>query len=75
MNEQIYTLGVWRVKQGRESEFVRAWKELGAISGKGSVADVAAMRADSRAQAGISKLRELCTEATPGTYRVVAESP
>jgi hypothetical protein len=101
MEEQVYTLGVWHVKEGREGEFVVAWKELGAIfaslpkppSGKGvliqsttdptlfysfgpwhSASDVAAMRMDSRAQAGIQKIRELCTEAMPGMFRVVAES-
>ena len=31
MEEQVYTLGVWHVKEGREAEFVIAWKELGAI--------------------------------------------
>lgn len=98
---QVYTLGVWHVKEGRQGEFVLAWKELGAIfaslpqrpSGKGiliqstsdatlfysfgpwrNAADVAAMREDPRAQAGIKKVRELCTEATPGTFRVIAES-
>jgi heme-degrading monooxygenase HmoA len=25
----VYTLGVWRVVAGKESEFVEAWKELG----------------------------------------------
>jgi len=102
MEEQIYTLGVWHVKQGHEAEFIAAWRELGAIfaslpqppSDKGiliqstadptlfysfgpwrSAEDVAAMRANPRAQAGIARIRELCTEATPGTFRVVAESP
>jgi hypothetical protein len=36
--------------------------------------DVAAMRGNARAQAGIQKLRALCVDATPGTFRVVAES-
>jgi len=31
MSEQIYTLGVWRVKEGRQAEFIVAWKRLGAI--------------------------------------------
>ena len=26
---EVYTLGVWRVIAGKESEFVEAWKELG----------------------------------------------
>jgi hypothetical protein len=25
----IYTIGVWRVREGKESEFVEAWKLLG----------------------------------------------
>lgn len=102
MEEQVYTLGVWHVKEGREAEFVIAWKELGAIfaslpqppAGKGvliqsstdptlfysfgpwpSATAVAAMRADSRAQAGIQTLRDLCRESTPGMFRAVAESP
>lgn len=29
MSNEVYTLGVWRVKEGKESEFVEAWKELG----------------------------------------------
>jgi len=29
MSEEVYTLGVWRVKDGSQSEFVEAWKELG----------------------------------------------
>ena len=37
--------------------------------------DVEAMRADASAQSGIKRIRELCIEATPGTFRVVAESP
>ena len=101
MEEQVYTLGVWHVKEGREAEFVIAWKELDAVlaslpqppSGKGvliqsvtdatlfysfgpwrSASDVTAMRADSRAKAGILRIRDLCIEATPGSFRVVAES-
>ena len=89
------------MKDGRQSEFVAAWKELGAIfttledppHGKGlliqsttdpllfysfgpwpSIDAVAAMRTDPRAQVGIAKVRELCVEAMPGTFRVVAES-
>lgn len=33
------------------------------------------MRADPEAQAGFSRLLELCEEAAPGSYRVVAEAP
>ncbi len=39
-----------------------------------SSSEVAVMRSDPRAQEGIQKLRELCSEATPGMFRVVAES-
>lgn len=102
MREQVYTLGIWRVRPGKEAEFVTAWQELGQIFanlprppiGKGTLIqslsdstlfysfgpwgrleDVQAMRESPRAQEGIRKLMELCTEATPGSFRVVAESP
>ncbi|MDP9342000.1 MAG: antibiotic biosynthesis monooxygenase [Actinomycetota bacterium] len=26
---EVYTLGVWRVREGKESEFVEAWRRLG----------------------------------------------
>ena len=39
------------------------------------VEDIQEMRSDPRAQDGIQKLIEMCTEATPGTFRVVAEVP
>lgn len=29
MSDEVYTLGVWRVKDGKQSEFVEAWKALG----------------------------------------------
>lgn len=29
MSEEVYTLGVWRVKNGKQDEFVAAWQELG----------------------------------------------
>lgn len=100
MDEAVYTLGVWRVKSGKEDTFIEAWKELGTIfarlpqpPGKGtllqslddsllfysfgpwnSLADIQKMRNNPDAQEGIHKLRELCTEATPGGYRVVAEA-
>lgn len=32
------------------------------------------MRADPRSRAAIDRLRDLCTEATPGAYRLVAEA-
>ena len=93
MEDQVYTLGVWHVKERHEAEFIAAWKDLGRIfaslpqppSNKGLLIqsttdqtlfysfgpwrrseDVAAMRADPSAQAGIKRIRELCIEATPG---------
>jgi len=101
MSEGVFTLGVWRVKPGRESEFVEAWKDLGAVfaqlpqppSGKGTLLQslvepalfysfgpwrnrqaVQAMRDSPQAQAGLARLRDLCTEATPGSFRVAAEA-
>lgn len=29
MSDEIYTLGVWRVKDGKQSEFIEAWQALG----------------------------------------------
>lgn len=29
MSGEVYTLGVWRVKDGSQSEFIDAWKGLG----------------------------------------------
>ena len=99
MEETVYTLGVWRVKPGKEGAFIDAWIALGKIfgqlprpPGKGtllqslsdpllfysygpwsSLDDVQAMRNNAEAQEGIDRLRELCTEATPGGFRKVAE--
>ena len=39
-----------------------------------SLADVEAMRNNRHALEGINKIRDLCTEATPGGFRVVAEA-
>ena len=101
MKQPIYTLGVWHVQEGRQQEFIDAWKELGTIfaslpdpPGKGiliqstskstlfysfgpwnSMKAVDAMRNDRHTQKGIQKLIDLCTEATPGSFKVVAESP
>jgi hypothetical protein len=102
MQEDVYTLGVWRVKQGQETEFVAAWKALDQIFSKLSnppagtgkliqsvsdpglfysfgpwkrVEDIDEMRSNPQAQAGIQQLISLCTEATPGTFRVVAGAP
>lgn len=33
MSDEIYTLGAWRVKEGRQSDFVAAWQELGRFFG------------------------------------------
>jgi heme-degrading monooxygenase HmoA len=100
MDGSVYTLGVWRVKPGRESEFIEGWKDLGRLfaklpmppGGKGTLVQslsdpllfysfgewvsmeaIQAMRKDAVAQAGIQKLADLCTEAIPGSFRVVAE--
>ena len=102
MSEKVYTHALWRVKPGRESEFIAEWKSLGAVFlslpqppfGKGTLiqsatdptvfysfgawqrADhVTAMRADPRAQSAFATLRELCSEMTPGLYRIIAELP
>ncbi len=29
MSDEVYTLGAWRVKDGKQGEFVEAWKGLG----------------------------------------------
>ena len=29
MSDEVYTLGVWRVRDGKQSEFVAAWQALG----------------------------------------------
>jgi hypothetical protein len=39
-----------------------------------SMEAVQAMREDPAAQAGIGRIRELCLEAVPGSFRVVAEA-
>lgn len=102
MDQQLYTHGEWHVKDGRQDEFIAAWKDLGAVfaalpdppAGKGvllqstsdatlfysfgpwqTIEHVEAMREDPRAEEGIRRLLELCTAASPGTFRVVAESP
>lgn len=42
------------------------WKSMEAVE---------AMRNDHHAREGIKRLERLCTEATPGSFHVVAESP
>ncbi len=101
MEGRVYTLGMWRVKPGKEAEFIEAWKGLSGVfsklpqppGGKGTLVQslndpllfysfgewtsmdaIQAMRQDATAQAGIKKVGELCTEATPGSFRVVAEA-
>ncbi len=101
MAERAYTLASWRVKPGRESDFVEAWKSVGKTfrelprppAGNGtliqsltdpalyysfgpwsSTGDISAMREDPNAQESMRKAMDLCTEVTPGGYRVVAEA-
>lgn len=101
MAETVYTLGVWRVREGKEGEFIEAWQRLGRLfaqlplppGGKGTLVQslsdpllfysfgawssmeaIQAMRQDPKAQEGIKRVAELCTEATPGSFRVVAEA-
>lgn len=31
MTDEIYTLGAWRVREGKEAEFIEAWKQLGSF--------------------------------------------
>lgn len=101
MAETAYTLAMWKVKPGCESEFVEAWKELGKTfrnlpeppAGTGvliqsltdsstyysfgpwaSADDISAMRENPTAQESIRKLADLCSEATPGGFRLVAQA-
>ncbi len=99
MENAVYTLGVWRVKPGKEAQFTAEWKPFGEILSKlpnppGTVTliqsvsdpalyysfapwnrleDIEEMRSDPKAQAGIQRLMDLCTEAIPGTFRVAAQ--
>lgn len=93
----VYTHAEWRVRPGREAEFIAAWRRLAAVFAAlparplwgtllqseqepslfysfgpwASAADVAAMRADPRAQETLAALAALCERATPGPYRRV----
>ena len=29
MSDEVYTLGAWRVKEGKQAEFIAAWRALG----------------------------------------------
>jgi hypothetical protein len=99
MEEVIYTHAQWRVKPGREAEFVKAWREmikafsnLPARPMRGtliqslvdeslfysfgqwkSLSDIVAMRHDPRAREAFQKVMELCVEASPSTYRMIAD--
>lgn len=98
MEEVIYTHAQWRVKPGREAEFIKAWQELANVFQNlparplrgtliqslvdvslfysfgpwKSLSDIVAMRHDPRAQEAFQKIMELCVEATPSTYRMIA---
>lgn len=98
MSDEVYTLGVWRVKDGKQSEFVETWKGLGDHfrslphpPGKGtllqsledpqqfysfgpwrSLDDIEEMRNHPDTPKAIGSLTELCEEARPGAFRVVA---
>lgn len=101
MEADYYTLAAWRVEQGREEDFVDAWKAVGVAfsqlpnpPGPGVLVrsesdpalfysfgpwkrleDIQMMRDDAQAQAALQRLISLCTEATPGAYRVAAHVP
>lgn len=101
MEAGYYTLGVWKVKKGREGAFIDEWKAVGAAfsrlpnpPGPGILVrsesdpalfysfgpwkrleDIQAMRDDAQSHAALQKLIGLCTEATPGAFRVVARAP
>jgi heme-degrading monooxygenase HmoA len=94
----VFTLGMWRVKQGRQDQFIEAWKDVGRHfrslpdpPGEGtllqsvddpeqfcsfgpwaSLDDVQAMRGHADTPKVLGRLVELCDEARPGTFRVVA---
>jgi heme-degrading monooxygenase HmoA len=98
MSDEIYTLGVWRVKEGKQREFLEAWKALGSHfrslphpPGEGTLLqslddpqqfysfgpwrtldDIHAMRSHPDTPTAIGKLMDLCEEARPGAFRVVA---
>jgi heme-degrading monooxygenase HmoA len=99
--DTAYTLALWRVKEGREEEFVEAWKglsdnflDLPKPPGTGTLVrsvedprlfysfgpwrnleDIQRMRSDPRTPEMIRKVADLCEEAKPGTFRLVATAP
>lgn len=99
MEEAFYTHAMWRVKQGKETEFVEAWNKLPEIFARLSappiggtliqslvdsglyysfgawknLADIEAMRNDAGCQEAFRRIIELCDEAQPGAYRVIAD--
>jgi quinol monooxygenase YgiN len=98
MAGEFYTHALWRVKEGKQEQFVEAWKTLAQVfmklpgTGQGtliqsisdpalfysfgpweSVDAIEAMRRDPDALRAIQDLRELCEEATPGSYRLVLQ--
>ena len=100
MDEQPYTLGLWKAKPGREADLIEAWQALNVFflslpnpPGQGTLVQsvddptlfysfgpwssleaIAEMRAHPDAPAAIGRLTELCEEATPGAFLVVAQS-
>jgi hypothetical protein len=97
-----YTLGVWRVKEGKEQDFVGAWKgdllevffalpkppEHGTLIRSTedpqlfysfgpwpSLEAIQEMFSDPRAQETFQKLFDMCEEAKPGPFQVVATAP
>ena len=99
MEEVIYSHALWRVKPGREAEFIKAWRELANVFQNlparpmggtliqslvdsslfysfgpwKSLSDIVEMRRDPRAQEAFQKITELCIEASPSTYRMIAD--
>ena len=99
MEEVIYTHAQWRVKPGREAEFIEAWEELANVflnlparplrstliqslidvslfysfGEWRSLTDIVAMRHTPRAREAFQKIMDLCIEATPSTYRRIAD--
>jgi hypothetical protein len=89
MSDEIYTLGVWRVKEGKQREFLEAWKALGSHfrslphpPGEGTLLQslddpqqfysFGPWRTLDDMSKEIGKLMDLCEEARPGAFRVVA---